>query len=242
MTKLLKNGQATEDPRLDRIRQFDERSRLFTIREVLPSFMGERGRAWQPGITLNQGSDGACVGFSTAHRLGATPIRQQVSNELAKQIYLTAQELDDWPGHDYSGTSVLAGMKAAKQMGKIREYRWVGAGSGDVIRDVIDTLQHVGPIVFGIDWYNSMMKPRASGLINIDKAQGLAGGHAICAIAVLLHAILPNEPGVHAVVVLQQSWGDWGATRYQQRGMCYLKLEDLDMLLHEGGEGAVPLE
>jgi hypothetical protein len=215
------------------------RAALATV-PVLP----RRSRGWSPGPTLDQGSEGACVGFSSAHRLGGSPIRRKVDGELARRIYRAARHVDEWPGEAYEGTSVLAGMKVATTEGWIREYRWIGAGSGTPINDVVDTLGYVGPIVFGLDWPESFMTPRPSGLLEMDLSS-IAGGHAICAGALLLRWRDPRE-GKQAteVVCLQNSWGEaWGAGRYgRPGGFCYLKVADLEQLIARQGEGAVPLE
>lgn len=253
----LKGGFTTTDIKLDRVPEFDERSRQYQIATKIEQHFGARppirSYNWFPGVTLDQGNDGACVGFSTSHRLAGYPVQvPNVDNTFARNIYFEAQKVDEWPGGEYpgatpvySGTSVLAGMKVAKTQGYISEYRWIGAGSGKPMEDVVDTLGWVGGIVFGIDWYNSMYTPRPSGLIEVDFNSGIAGGHAIYAFGMWCNAVLPGEGSAPMnLVVFQQSWGTtWGIKAYgQQGGMCYMKLEDVEQLLLRGGEGAVPTE
>lgn len=152
------------DPRLGRFPEFDERSRNFQIRTLLNTaeevIRTPRTKYWTRGQTLDQGREGACVGFAVTHNLAASPIRNKgLSNDTALALYKRAQVLDQWPGEAYSGTSVIAGIKAAQEQGYLDAYRWIGAGSNTVAEDIVDTLGYVGPIVFGIPWSKSMFNP-----------------------------------------------------------------------------------
>jgi hypothetical protein len=123
----LRDGSETADPRLDRLIQFDERSRAYSVRERIDPKTGrpKRSKTWALNERNNQGSDGACVGFGTGHRLAAAPIEVGgINYDFSMAIYREAQRLDPWPGEDYEGTSVLAGIKAAQKRGYIKEYRW----------------------------------------------------------------------------------------------------------------------
>ncbi|MDD5706625.1 MAG: hypothetical protein PHR35_11940 [Kiritimatiellae bacterium] len=101
----------------DRLVCFDDRSRAFPIRTAgvarLPRTMQWACNAW-----LDQGSEGACVGFGLAHELAAEPAVCKVSARFARErIYWEAQRRDGFAGGDYPGakpkvpgTSVLAGL------------------------------------------------------------------------------------------------------------------------------------
>ena len=125
---VLKDGTTTQDPRLDRLVEFDEKSRSFPIRELLRADE-PRSYTWSLPVYLDQGYEGACVGFSWSHELAARPVEVQgVTNETARQVYFEAQRIDEWEGgaYDgaipfYEGTSVLAGAKALQAQGKIKE-------------------------------------------------------------------------------------------------------------------------
>lgn len=232
----LKGGQATEDIRLDRVQQFDEASRNFPIRETIGTQVERKRRFWNPGTVLDQGREGACVGFAWSAELSASPQRVRgISDQTALAVYRRAQFLDEWPGEQYSGTSVLAGAKAVTEQGFIGEYRWAFG-----IDDVIDTLVQFGPLVIGIDWYDGMyqttpgVKGRKSPLLR--KTGTKVGGHALLAVGYTPRARVDGMSGVQEVVYLRNSWGpDWG-----HYGTAAFLVSDLDALLRDGGEACVP--
>jgi hypothetical protein len=211
-----------------RFREFDEKSRRFGIAELVPT-KKPRSYTWSvdPSLALDQGTEGACVGFAWTHELIARPrayvfSSTQFADMLARHLYAEAKKLDAWPGEDYDGTSILAGAKAAKAGGHIGEYRWAFS-----LRDAILAIGYAGPVVFGCDWYRGMMDPEPDGRI---RPMGpLLGGHAIMANAVDVK---------RERVWLWQSWGpDWGPLGARS----YLTFEDFAGLQADGGEVCVPL-
>jgi hypothetical protein len=240
----LKGGFVTTDPRLDRLPEFDDRSRNFSV-ALDPRFREKlKAKTWPMPIRLDQGSEGACVGFSRAHDLACSPSPVKgMTNDYAKQIYKIAQTLDEWPGENYSGSSVLGGVKAAQQLGYVGEYRWAFG-----IDDVLHALATVGPVVFGIPWLDSMFNTRPDGLL--DCSGDVAGGHAIQGRSVHLPTIggvvnisrtwkgrtrrLRIKSSV-PVVGLTNSWDyDWGVF-----GEAFIKADDLENLLNDWGEACI---
>lgn len=216
MEIILKDNTPTLDARLDRVVQFDERSRAFPVRTVAKA---PRSYTWGCKQYLDQGREGACVGFSFAHELAARPKVKTVSESLAREIYREAQQLDQWPGHDYEGTSVIAGAKALKARGYIREYRWAFG-----LSDLISAVGSVGPAVIGVNWYEGMFQPDRNGFIK--PTGSLIGGHAILVNSVSLKL---------KRFKLHNSWGaDWGIN-----GGCYLSFDDMNRLLNEDGEACI---
>lgn len=215
----------------DRLKEFDKRSRSFAMRSLLDKTYKPRSYTWSVGSHLDQGPDGACVGFAWAHELIARPaVIEGVDYSYALWHYKTAQRYDAWSGVDYSGTSVLAGAKVVQQKppqmnegrGLIGEYRWIFANKDDLIK----TLGYFGPVIFGINWYDGMFEPDVKGFIH--PTGTLAGGHAILAKAI----DIKNE-----AVTLHQSWGEgWG-----YGGDCVIHLDDIMRLLNEDGECCVPM-
>ncbi|MFE9023855.1 hypothetical protein ACFYNL_35540 [Streptomyces sp. NPDC007808] len=227
----LKNGNTTIDPRLDRVPQFDERSREYPIRALVAERAPLRSAGWACPGWLDQGREGACVGFAWSHELIATPVQVPgVDDGFARTVYREAQRLDEWPGEDYDGTSVLAGAKAIAARGYMEEYRWAFG-----VDDVLRTLGYFGPVVIGVKWYDSMMEPAPNGLLEV--SEGGSGGHAILVRGVSLKARLNGHNGTIPVVRLRNSWGrDWGVD-----GDCYLRVTDLEKLLDDDGEACVPV-
>ena len=64
----------------------------------------------------DQGSEGACVGF------GISRAQTMLNHVLydAFWLYEEAKRYDEWPGEDYDGTSVNAGLKVARDQGLMR--------------------------------------------------------------------------------------------------------------------------
>ncbi len=92
----------------------------------------------------DQGSQGACVGFSTSRAMSWLNRKKYDADWL----YHVAQTADEWEGEDYEGTSVRAAAEVLRTIGHkpygrainladgIQAYRW--------INDVNDVLNVVG--------------------------------------------------------------------------------------------------
>lgn len=219
---VLKNRRVTSDRRLDRIPEFDPKSRRFGIAPSLPMNKPLRSYSWRSAKVLDQGVEGACVGFGWGHELLARPkVLSEVDDNYARSIYHDARRLDEWPGEDYEGTSVLAGAKAVMALGQLHEYRW-----GFGVRDLLMSLAYHGPAVLGLNWYTGMMTTDSEGYIR--PTGRIEGGHCICAFSV---SVSKERIG------LLNSWGsDWG-----QLGVCWITFEDMGMLLAEQGEVCIPV-
>ncbi len=226
---ILKNGSQVKDPRLTRIVHFDERSKGYPIRAVLSSTT-PRSYTWPCTTWLDQGSEGACVGFSFAHELLAAPaVVRGVDKKFAKEkIYWEAQKIDPWDGGSYpgaspyyEGTSVLAGVKAVQELGYIEEYRWAFG-----LEDLILAVGHSGPVVLGINWYEGMFDMMPCGFVHVTGS--VAGGHAI-----LCQGVNVSEE----YFTLHNSWGtSWG-----DGGNAKITWKEMDQLLKEDGEACVPV-
>jgi len=224
----MKDGTTTQDRRLDRLVQFDERSRNYSVREIIDA-QKPRSYTWSLTTRLDQGSDGACVGFSWTHELAARPVEVKgVSNDTALGIYYEAQRLDDWPGGEYpgaderySGTSVLAGAKAVQKLGFIQEYRWAFS-----LEEALTAVSRKGPGILGTNWYSGMFEPDSKGFVR--PTGYIAGGHAI-----LVRGVNVKDKTVR----LSNSWGtEWGIN-----GDCFMTWDDFERLLYENGEFCIPV-
>jgi hypothetical protein len=114
--------------KLDWVPRHDPLSLNFLVSDAIPE-QEERWRYWRPGANLDQGPDGACVGFGWTADLIGSPmpdfkVTPEIANPYAFDLYHESQRNDQWAGEDYEGTSVLAGAKVVKSRGFISEYRW----------------------------------------------------------------------------------------------------------------------
>jgi hypothetical protein len=96
----------------------------------------------------DQGSEGACVGFSESRMMSLL----NRTKYDAPWLYHTAQKNDEWPGENYDGTSVRAGLEVLRTWGHCRVaygktyppdanagisvYRWATS-----VQDVHDSIQ-----------------------------------------------------------------------------------------------------
>lgn len=224
----LKDGSTTSDPRLTRIRQFDERSRAYPITAVI-SATKPRSYTWSCGKHLDQKSEGACVGFCFTHELIARPsVVTGVDEKFARDVYFESQKIDEWPGGAYpgakpfyEGTSVLAGVKTVQKLGYIKEYRWAFG-----LDDLIMAVGYKGPAVIGVDWYEGMLDSDDQGFIR--PTGEFVGGHC---------TLVKGVNVTKRYFIIHNSWGDdWGVG-----GDCYITFEDMDYLLRSGGEACIPL-
>lgn len=217
------------DGRLDRLVQFDERSRAYPIRATIPTTATPRSFTWRCDTRLDQGTEGSCVGMAIAHELAARPsVISGLTAKFAKEsIYWEAQKIDQWSGGSYpgaspvyEGTSVLAGIKIARKLGYITEYRWCFS-----LEDLVLAVGYRGPAVLGIPWYEGMFNVHSCGYIHTTGA--VAGGHAILCKGVNVKA---------KTFTLHNSWGpSWG-----NKGECLISWDEMDKLLHEQGEAVIP--
>lgn len=239
------NGYMVDTDRtLDWQGRYDPESRNYSAVEGIED-KPLRSRRWECDTVLDQGSEGACVGFGWSAELAAKPKVVAVNDAFALDLYHRAQQIDEWDGEDYSGTSVLAGAKAvmehvnSKDNALIGEYRWAFG-----VEDVLRVVGHRGPVVLGITWYYNMYTPDGNNFIH---ASGeVVGGHCILLVGSELVALDNTQPLTidnldreNSRVILHNSWGtNWG-----NNGEAYLSLADLYVLLEDQqGEACIPMK
>lgn len=215
----------------DRLPEFDERSRAYPIRALLSSEQLEapaRSYTWSVPVSLDQGTEGACVGFAWAHEVAARPAANpRISGAYARAIYHRARQLDQWAGEGYEGTSVIAGAKATTELAELAEYRWA-FGLDDLARAVA----YKGPAVLGLNWYTGMLAPDSEGRIR--PTGQIEGGHAI-----LLPRVTGERyrvAGARRRLYVYNSWGRRGGWPW-----AWLSWDDAERLLHEDGEACIPV-
>lgn len=232
----LRDGSHVDDPRLDRLVQFDERSRDYPIRAAAGFSTTPRNRTWALPLRLDQGREGACTGFARSHDLASVPKPAKgITDATAQDLYVRARRLDEWPGEDYDGSSVLGAVKAAAELGYVGEYRWAFG-----IDDVLGALSSLGPVVFGTPWLDSMFDPRPDG--TMDCTGKTAGGHSFIGRGVgyplggkVRRTGAKDVKSDVPLVRITNSWGaGWGIG-----GDCFIRADDLSALLKDDGEAAV---
>lgn len=227
----LRGGHVTFDRRLDRLPRWDQQNEEYPIRAALTraQVAKPRGYTWRVPIWLDQGQEGACVGFAWTHELAARPtVVPDLTPYHARDLYHECQRIDPWEGGSYpgalpfyEGTDVLSGAKILQSRGAFAEYRWATS-----VDDLALAVGYKGPAVLGVNWYTGMLEVDAAGYIHVTGS--IAGGHAI-----LCHAVNVRE----RFFTLWNSWGpDWG-----RGGTARVSFDDMERLLAEFGEACVPV-
>jgi hypothetical protein len=219
--------------RLDWRSRHDPRSLSYGVRARLEASAPIVDHLWPVGPVLDQGAEGACVGCAVADAsnvlelAGLTrPRSGPVTLEGAEHLYKRAQQLDEVPGEDYTGTSVLAGMQAGVEAGLFGGYLWA-FGTKDIAQAVLQR----GPVVIGIPWLSGMYETGPGGLVVVEGDD--VGGHCLAVVGIRQKGP-QGQPGPYFIWL--NSWGpDYGAG-----GLGYVHHRDLAGLLHGRGEAAIP--
>lgn len=217
----------------DWIPKFDDKSKKFGVRDILDDYIEVAPEmAWEQGTQLNQGSEGACVGFAWTHMLISSPRppRRQPTEEggfqFAMDVYRKAQEIDEWDGNT-SGTSILAAAKILKEKGLISEYRWCFN-----LDDIRDSVLRIGPVAAGVKWNRYLSRPFKNGLTNVYGE--FKGAHAV-----LIDGYYPEKQlgskTYKDVFRIKNSWGK----NYGHDGSAYILGTDLQKLIDLKGEFCV---
>lgn len=213
---------------LGRNEDFDDRSWNYPVLRMLTPAQIKKPRSytWRLKIILDQGREGACVGFAFVHEALARPMEViGLDAQFAKtQVYWPAQRIDPYAGGAYpgakpfsEGTSILAGVKTMVELGFYSSYHWAFS-----LEEMILAVGYGGPCVLGVNWHEGMFEPDANGFIHVDGP--LVGGHAILCVGV-------NLKGRY--FLLANSWGPkWGPIG----GFCKISFDDMAKLLKARGE------
>lgn len=229
---------------LDRLVEFHAESLDYPIRTLVAGYPG-RSYTWSCSYWFDQGNEGACVEFAWRHEAAARPVLagNRIQTYPLYSLYHEMQKIDQWPGENYSGTSVIAGAQIMQKEGFLGEYRW-----GLSLQDAVLAIGYKGPGVFGINWYPGMLDVDSEGFIH--PTGSIAGGHAILGNRVKLvwQPLTTTEQKRSdrwfefvdmnkSYIGLHNSWGqDWGVN-----GEAKIALTDVNRLLHEDGEFCIPV-
>lgn len=171
----------------------DPRNGSFLMGAVLSPVQPAVSKLWKIPASnrLDQGREGACVGYAGAHLFGTEPIIQKVTNKIARAFYKGAQKNDEWAGENYEGSSINGLMRFLKQRGDIGEYRWISS-----LVELQKTIANHGPVVVGSAWKEGCFSPNRAGFIRFTGSS--KGGHATEWVGVNME---------DEYFTIQQSWG-----------------------------------
>jgi hypothetical protein len=204
----------------------DPRSRGYAATELVEAPTVHDVR-WRAGKVLDQGAEGSCTGHACVGLIGAEPHpapTKRVTHAEAVRWYKRAQRLDEWPGQDYTGTSVNAAMKVGRSFGWWDSWRW--AFGLDEMRQAIQ----LGPLVIGVPWRSGMYDTEPDGLVSTSGSE--VGGHCL-AVTAWATDYAGHGPGFW----WRNSWGP----SYGIRGDAYVPEQMMSDLIAGVGEVAVPV-
>lgn len=198
----------------------DTRSRQYPARALLAGADPRPYTLHNTGPVLDQRDDGACVGYAFA--AAGAPAFATVTH--SERIYAIAKTLDTMPGEAYTGTSVLAGAKAAEALGLISAYRWAFG-----LADLVDAICSLGPVVLGLYWTEGM-RAAPGGILSLAGAP--IGGHCTLATG---YSPAHEDFGGRPAIQIKNSWGEgWGVAGYG-----WIAATDMITLLQRRGEACV---
>jgi hypothetical protein len=106
-------------------------------------------KRWRIGTVLDQGAEGACVGFACKHLLTAEPFIQ-THGPTAREIYFESRLNDEFDDRLVpEGTSVRAGLQTLRRHGLIVAFHWAPD-----LQTVLRYLATEGPVVVGSNWHS----------------------------------------------------------------------------------------
>lgn len=182
---------------------------------------------------FDQGQLGSCTANAALGCLVTEPFAKAgatYTEDDAVALYTAETKLDDsqipgdYPPNDTGSTGPWS-MMALEQEGKIKSYHHTRS-----LHTALRLLNH-GPISIGVTWYNSMftvVDRDGVKMIVVDEHSEVAGGHQVCVVA---------DDAQHQRVLIRNSWG----TAWGDQGHAWLSWNDLDLLLHEGGDAVQPV-
>ena len=170
---------------------------------------------------FDQGALGSCTGNAEAGLLMTSPLYRPnriLTEKDAVELYSRATHTDNiggiYPPTD-TGSSGLAAMKAARQLGYISGYRHAFG-----ILHALEALV-LQPVITGVDWYEGFDHPDSHALVAI--AGAVRGGHEF------------EVVGVDAENQTVRACNSWGTT-WGDGGYFQFSWDTWDQLLHEQGD------
>lgn len=227
--------------------QLDERSRMYQVQAKATSALKtvahtryvpilDQSNLRAQGVNLSGSPDAlnSCTGNAGIGAVGSLPlyIKQPLSlrrqlrdpksaEAQAVDLYAEATELDEFP-ETYpptdDGSSGLGIAKALINKGIITSY-----DHAFDLQALLTALQ-TSPVLFGINWYESMFDAHPDGTVEISGA--IAGGHEV-----IIDAIFMEAQKLRIANSWSPTWGD--------EGCFFLTFDQADRLLSEQGDAII---
>lgn len=213
---------------LGRVASKDERDLLHLLPRKAAAAENIARKIWPASAVLDQKNTSQCVAYSTRQWLRSSPVRQDMPMSEV-EFYKACQQVDEWPGDDYDGTSVRAAMKQLVILGFASGYEWAFS-----IEPILIHLLTKGPVVVGTDWTIDSCDTDRHGYIHF--GGNSVGGHAWLLIGADRER--KNQDGTKGALRMINSWGKgWG-----NRGRAWVTFDAMDLLLRHDGEAAAAQE
>jgi hypothetical protein len=187
---------------------------------------------WKRNIPiLDQGNLGSCTGNAIVGAIGTSPVfdailtRPALDENEAVKLYSAATQLDAYPGQyppSDTGSDGPSAAKAAQKAGLISGY----THCTDIA--TMEQALQAGPVIVGVNWYDSFDTPDSSGYVAIGKSASVRGGHEF-----VVRGIDPVAQRFHADNSWSTSWGVSGSFQFSYATM--------ERLLSEQGDCTVPV-
>jgi hypothetical protein len=197
-------------------------SRDFALKMYMPPKIDITGeKEWEyNGLALNQRQTNGCVGFSAAGWGICDPVQDPFTDMDGLRIYKLCKIKDGEPDLD-NGSTMRTQAQVLKDLGMIQNYAFAYT-----VEEVAWWILNRGPVLIGTDWTYGMWDVDGSGIIH--PTGEVAGGHAY-----FFRGKTSND-----YLRGRSSWGsEWGLN-----GEFFMSMEDVDKLLHHGGEAIAAVE
>ncbi len=221
--------------RLGRHVRHDSRSLAYQVEAAAPATLTSvRHQRYIP--VLDQGDLGSCTGNAALGAVGTGALYLALSGDpiqpgadadrdeqSAVSLYSSATLLDDAPGSyppDDTGSDGLSVAKACKAAGLISGYQHATSVEAAL------TALAAGPVITGVNWYDSFDHPDPTGLVTVAPGARVRGGHEF---------VVDELDVENNWVWFTNSWGTgWGVS-----GRAYMSWSTWARLLAEEGDVTV---
>lgn len=225
---------------------------LWTMSPLLADTLDKplRSYAWAY-VQMDQGSEGACTGFSATMEAAARPVpifgdpkrsaaalRQRAAelDTVARQVYRRAQHLDVWPGTDYEGSSVDGACLAGRELGWWDAWTWA-TGSGEAqAAQIFRAVAFKGPVM-GASYWRRGMRADADGFMSYSGDR--LGGHAYLWSRVRVPVKNIRTEAQARFAERAPNGALWTPNSWGGAGQGWLTFEDVVAAMEDGGDAAM---